>query len=297
LGARFVDRIGKGIRGSPRDALVADLTDPSARGAAFGLRQALDTAGALLGPLAALALMMVLSGSDSARIRTVFWIAVVPALAAVAVLALFVKEPAESSGKPPRREPVSWGDAKRLGAAFWFVVTVGAVVTLARFSEAFLVLRASERGLPFEWTPLALATMNLTYVASAYPFGKLADRVDRTWLLTAGLAVLIAADLILAFGQSVPVCFAGIAVWGLHMGMTHGLLAAMVADAAPADLRGSAFGAFNCVCGVAALAASLLAGLLWTWQGPALTFLSGAAFSAVALAGLIWRRASICQKV
>jgi MFS family permease len=286
LGARLFDRIGKGIRGSPRDALVADLTPAEVRGAAYGLRQSLDTAGALLGPLGAILLMRLLAEN----VRAVFWIAAIPAFVAVAVLIFGVKEPerhVESTtlhALPRRRE------LGRFGKGFWIVTAVGAVVTMARFSEAFLVLRANDAGLSLTWTPIALVVMNATYVASAYPAGRLSDRVDRVWLLAVGLATLIVADLVLAVGERVTIVLAGVAVWGLHMGLTQGIFAALVADAAPADLRGTAFGVFNFVSGLAALLASLVAGALWHWSGPAATFFAGALFSAAALIGLlIWQ--------
>jgi MFS family permease len=286
LGARFMDRIAKGIRGAPRDALVADATPPAVRGAAYGLRQALDTAGALLGPLAAIFLMGLLGDN----VRAVFWIAAIPAFAAVVVLVVGVKEPQRHVDPNAPQALPRWRDLAQLGGAFWAVATIGAVITLARFSEAFLVLRANQAGLSFAWTPLALAVMNATYVASAYPAGRLSDRIDRVWLLVIGLAVLIVADIMLAWGEQVATILAGVAIWGLHMGLTQGLLAALVADTAPAELRGSAFGMFNFVSGLVALVASLLAGGLWHWYGPAPTFYVGAFFSAAALAGLLWWR-------
>lgn len=291
LAARFIDRIGKGIRGAPRDALVADMSPPGVRGAAFGLRQALDTAGALLGPLAALALINVFSGN----FRAVFWIATVPAIAAVAVLIVFVREPAEQTAPLKRSARIQWRELRQLRAAFWFVVAIGALFSLARFSEAFLVLRANNVGLAENWTPLALAVMNVAYVASAYPFGRLSDRVDRVWLLAGGSIVLAIADLLLALGDHLSVIVLGIALWGIHMGMTHGLLAVMVADAAPKDLRGSAFGVFNFVSGIAMLIGSVLAGALWQWYGPRWTFLVGAALTGLSLAGLLWRRLRLAQ--
>jgi MFS family permease len=290
LVARFVDRIGKGIRGAPRDALIADITSPDARGAAYGLRQALDTAGALLGPLIGLALLSVLSGDDSHVLRTVFWIAAVPAFVAVVVLVLFVHEPAD---RPTRTKPqlqLHWRELHQLGSAFWFVVILGGVFALARFSEAFLILRATDVGLALKRTPLALAVMNIVYVASAYPFGQLADRIDRAWLLASGLVVLIASDVILGLTLPLSMIFVGIALWGLQMGLTQGLFSAMVADAAPAGLRGSAFGVFYFVTGICALLASGLAGLLWASSGPELTFRVGAAISAIALCGLLGYR-------
>jgi MFS family permease len=304
LVARFIDRIGKGIRGSPRDALLADMTPAAVRGAAYGLRQSLDTAGALLGPLAAIVLMRLLNDN----VVGVFWIAAVPAFVAVAVLVFGVKEPrrvAESlrgSGASigetrPRGVAPRWHDLHALGGAFWAVATIGAVITLARFSEAFLVLRANKAGLSFAWTPLALAVMNATYVASAFPAGRLSDRIDRLWLLVSGLAVLILADIALAWGEGVTTILVGIAIWGLHMGLTHGVLAALVADTAPAELRGSAFGIFNFVSGLVALVASLLAGGLWQWYGPAATYYAGAISSSAALAGLLWWRTNFAANI
>ncbi|HEX8232107.1 MAG TPA: MFS transporter [Caulobacteraceae bacterium] len=281
LGARFADRVGKGIRGAPRDALVADLTAPGARGAAFGLRQSLDTVGAFAGPLIAIALMALLNDDT----RAVFGWAVVPALIAVALLVVGVEDvrPAREAGvRPP---PVRWSELRGLSAAYWTVVGVGLVFTLARFSEAFLILRASDAGLAAALVPLVLVVMNVTYAVISAPAGSLADQLDRRVLLGAGLLALIGADLILALVPTVTGALAGAAVWGLHMGLTQGLLAAWVADAAPDRLRGTAFGVFNLVTGMALLAASTLAGVLWSAMGPAATFLTGAALAAAALAG------------
>ena len=286
LVARFADRLGKGIRGAPRDALVADVTPPELRGAAFGLRQSLDTVGAVLGPLVAIGMMAVLAGN----IRAVFWIAVLPAWAAVALLAVGIDEPTQHADGRPARTLPHWRDVRLFGAAYWSVVVIGAVFTLARFSEAFLILRAHDAGLLLAWTPLALVVMNLTYVASAYPAGKLSDRIGRVGLLALGLALLIVADITLALGTQIGTTLVGIAIWGLHLGLTQGLLAALVADTAPARLRGSAFGVFYLVGGVATLVASLLAGILWESAGPPMTFFVGAAFSVAALVGLLgWR--------
>jgi len=284
LSATFADRIGKGIRGAPRDALVADTTPTDVRGAAYGLRQSLDTVGAILGPLAAVGLMVLVAGD----IRKVFWVAVLPAIAAVALLVLGVREPERHID--PREQPSipRWRDLRRFPRGFWVVVAIGAVVTMARFSEAFLVLRTSDAGLSRDWIPLVLVVMNLTYVASAYPAGWLSDRAGRMGLLMLGLGVIIAADAVLAISRTLSMVFVGIALWGLHMGLTQGLFAALVADTAPTDLRGSGFGVFNFVSGVFAIFSSLLAGALWMWHGPTVTFFTGAAFSAVALAGLIW---------
>ncbi|HXF66519.1 MAG TPA: MFS transporter [Burkholderiales bacterium] len=277
--ARFLDRIGKGIRGAPRDALIADLTPPEIRGAAYGLRQALDTAGAFFGPLAAIALMLAFAGD----FRAVFWFAAIPAALSVLLLVLGVREPA--AAEPGRRlaSPLRWAMLRELRGAYWWVVAVGAVFTLARFSEAFLILRAQQTGLADAYAPLVLVIMNVVYAISAYPAGRLADRMSHGKLLAAGLAVLVLSDIVLAQAQALAAVFAGVLLWGLHMGMTQGLLATMVAGTAPAHLRGTAFGFFNLASGVAMLIASVLAGLLWDTLGAQATFYAGAAFSAAAL--------------
>ncbi|HUK03493.1 MAG TPA: MFS transporter [Burkholderiales bacterium] len=287
LGARFMDRIGKGIRGAPRDALVADLAPPAIRGAAFGLRQSLDTVGAFLGPLLGIALMVALAG----EFRAVFWYAVIPAALAVLLLALGVDEPDRPATRAAPANPIRWATLSAMGSGYWFVVAAGAVFTLARFSEAFLILRAQQLGLPDAYAPLVLIVMNVVYAASAYPFGKLADRMSRGRLLAGGLGILVVADLALARAEGLAAVAAGVALWGLHLGMTQGLLAAMVADAAPAPLRGTAFGFFNLASGVAMLAASVLAGALWSTIGASATFYAGAALSAAALALVSSRRA------
>ena len=282
--ARLLDRAGKGIRGAPRDALVADIAPPEQRGAAFGLRQSLDTVGAFVGPLLAVALMLLWAND----FRAVFAVAVVPALLAVLLLMVGVREPARPAGAA-RSNPISRANLKRLPRAYWWVVGVGAVFTLARFSEAFLVLRAEQLGVALAAVPLVMVAMNVVYSLTAYPFGKLSDRVSHHGLLLAGLSVLVLADVVLAVSTHWVGLLLGVALWGVHMGMTQGLLAAMVAAQAPADLRGTAFGFFNLVSGVALLAASVLAGLLWQYLGPAWTFGAGAAFSVLAMAALAWR--------
>ncbi len=282
LSARFADRVGKGVRGAPRDALVADLAPAGVRGAAFGLRQSLDTVGALLGPLLAVGLMLHWAND----FRAVFWVAFVPGVIAVAVLVLGVREPAHPAGGK-RTLPIRRENLRRLGAAYWWVVAIGAVFTLARFSEAFLVLRAQQGGIPIAYVPLVMVGMNVVYSAAAYPFGKLSDRMHHGTLLSLGLVVLIAADLVLAAGDHWLTVAAGVSLWGLHMGMTQGLLAAMVAHTAPADLRGTAYGFFNLVGGIAMLAASATAGLLWDRLGAAFTFYAGAGFATLALIGMV----------
>jgi len=285
LAARLLDRVGKGVRGAPRDALVADIAPPEMRGAAFGLRQSLDTVGAFLGPLLAVGLMLLWAND----FRAVFWVAVVPGLLAVGLLMAGVREPDRPTGLR-RSNPIRRDNLRRLGSTYWWVVGLGAVFTLARFSEAFLVLRAEQSGVPLALVPLVMVAMNGVYAASAYPFGRLSDRMDHRTLLALGLAVLIAADLVLAANAHWTTLLAGVALWGLHMGMTQGLLATMVADTAPADLRGTAFGFFNLVSGVALLLSSAIAGLLWDQLGAAFTFYAGAAFSGLALLGLALRR-------
>lgn len=281
LTARLLDRVGKGIRGAPRDALVADIAPPNLRGAAFGLRQSLDTVGAFLGPLLAVGLMLLWADD----FRKVFWVAVIPGLLAVVLLFFGVHEPARHADAV-RTNPIRRENLARLGAAYWWVVGIGAVFTLARFSEAFLVLRAQQGGVPVALVPLVMVAMNVVYAASAYPFGKLSDRISHTKLLAAGLVVLIGADLVLASGDHWITVLAGVALWGVHMGMTQGLLAAMVADTAPADLRGTAYGLFNLMSGLALLIASALAGLIWDRLGAPSTFHAGAVFCVLALAGL-----------
>ena len=280
LGARFLDRIGKGIRVAPRDALIADLVPRGIRGAAFGLRQSLDTLGAFAGPLLGVLLMLALAGD----FRAVFWFAVIPAVLSVALFAFGVSEPARAPGAAAPASPFRWRTLAALGGACWFVVGVGAVFTLARFSEAFLILRARDFGLPDAYAPAVLIVMNVVYAGAAYPFGRLADRMSHRRLLAWGLVVLVVADLVLALAGGLAAVALGVAAWGLHMAMTQGLLAAMVADAAPADLRGTAYGAFGLASGVAMLLASLIAGLLWDRAGAAATFYAGAAFSAGTLA-------------
>lgn len=280
--ARLLDRVGKGIRGAPRDALVADLAPPELRGAAFGLRQSLDTVGAFLGPMLAVAFMLLWQND----FRAVFWVATVPAFLSVALLIWGIKEP-ERPATAHRSNPISRTNLKRLSPAYWWVVGVGAVFTLARFSEAFLVLRASEGGLPLAWTPVVLIGMNIVYASCAYPFGKLADKLSHTHLLGWGLVMLIGADALLAYSNQGLVFWAGVALWGLHMAMTQGLLAAMVADTAPADLRGTAYGFFNLLSGLAMLIASGLAGWLWQSWGAPVTFMAGIGFAALALLLLV----------
>jgi MFS family permease len=279
FGARFIDRIGKGIRGAPRDALVADVTPPALRGAAFGLRQALDTVGAFTGPLLAVALMLLWHND----FRAVFWVAVIPGLLSFALIALAVREPAAAPSGGARPFPISRAALAEMPAAYWHVVTAGAVLALARFSEAFLVLRAQQAGVALALIPLVMVGMNLVYAGCAYPFGVLADRMPKQRLLLLGIVPLIAADLLLAHQADLAWLSAGVLCWGVHMGATQGLLAAMVADAAPPSLRGTGFGLFNLASGIAMLAASVLAGMLWDRFGAPATFHAGAALALLAM--------------
>ena len=281
--ARFVDRIGKGIRGAPRDALVADIAPPQLRGAAYGLRQSLDTMGAFLGPLIAVVFMVWFVNN----IRATLWVAVVPAFVAVALLVFGVHDPDRAGKNREQRSALTFDGAMRLPVRYWLVVLVGAVFALARFSDAFLVLRARDVGLTLAYVPLVLIVMNVVYTATAYPAGVAADHISGRSLLIVGLAMLVLSDLVLAAAASPLQAFIGAAFWGLHMGLTQGLFAKLVADTAPDELRGTAFGIFNLVSGGALLLASLVAGALWSAFGAWATFLTGAAFAMLAVFGLV----------
>lgn len=279
--ARMIDRVGKGIRGAPRDALVADVTPPEIRGAAYGLRQSLDTIGAFLGPLLAVALMFVWDND----FQSIFWVAAIPAVLSIALLGFGLKEP-RTAVVQKRTNPLRRENLKKLSAAYWWVVAIGSIFTLARFSEAFLVLRAQQMAIPLFAIPLVMVAMNLVYSLTAYPFGKLSDSMSHSKMLQWGLLVLIAADIVLALSSHWSTLLAGVALWGIHMGMTQGLLAAMVAHTAPPELRGTAFGMFNLMSGIALLLASAGAGVLWEVLGAASTFYAGAIICVVTLVGM-----------
>jgi len=274
--ARFVDRVGKGIRGAPRDALLAEITPPAQRGAAFGLRQSLDSVGAFIGPVLAIALMAACDDD----VRAVLWAAVVPALLAVLVLVTGVREPATVAVAPPRR--LHWRDAREFTGLYWAVVAAGAVFTLARFSEAFLILHGAQRGLTATLAPLVMVVMAASFALSAYPAGLWADRESPRRILIVGLLVLVTADVVLAGAAGPAAVLAGTALWGLHLGLTQGLLSKLVADVAPARLLGTAYGVFNLVSGVALLGASVIAGVLWDRLGAVATFGAGAVFAVIA---------------
>jgi MFS family permease len=282
--ARFIDRVGKGIRGAPRDALIADITPPAARGAAYGLRQALDSLGAALGPLFAIAGMLWFAGN----IRTVLWLGVAPAVIALLLLVLMVREPAVVPRVEHKTSPLSVAGLRQLSARYWYVAALGTVFTLARFSDAFLVLRAQQAGLALTYVPLVMVVMNIIYSSAAYPAGHAADKHDPRLLLLIGLALLIAADIVLARANSAALVLLGAALWGLHMALTQGLFSRLVANAAPAALRGTAFGVFNFVTGIAVLVSSGTAGALWHLYGSASTFLAGALFAGLTAAGLLF---------
>ncbi|QAS80963.1 MFS transporter (plasmid) [Rhizobium acidisoli] len=293
IAARFIDRVGKGIRGAPRDALVADIAPPDLRGASFGLRQSLDTVGAFLGPLFAIGLMWLTAD----HFQAVFWIAVIPAFLSVGLIVVAVKEPDRPEGQRRARMPLHRDELRRLGATYWWVVAVAAVFTLARFSEAFLILRAQSIGFSVTVIPVVLVVMSLAYSLSAYPVGVLSDRVNRTTLLAIGLVLLLGADLALAFASDVVWVGVGVVLWGLHMGFTQGLLATLIAESAPPELRGTAFGVFNLVTGIALLVASVVAGAVWDMTGPRGTFLAGAAFTMMTLAGLFVVRVRLGDRI
>jgi len=272
--ARCIDRLGKGIRGAPRDALVADITPPEVRGAAYGLRQALDSIGAVLGPVVAVALMLLTHD----RFAIVFWVAVIPGIVAVLVLWFAVHEPPPAAGARPVRPALRWSEVRELGRGPWLVLLLASFVALARFTEAFLVLALLDRGLAPAWSPLALVAMNVVYSACAYPAGRLADRMDRGRLLALGAAVLAAAHTALAIGTGLSagpalgVCIVGIVLYGIHMALTQGLVAAWMAAVAPAHARGTAFGMLHFATGVATLAAGVIAGGVWALSDGPTTF-------------------------
>ncbi|WP_261832413.1 MFS transporter [Leminorella grimontii] len=278
LSARLIDRLGKGIRGAPRDALVADITPAEIRGAAYGLRQSLDTTGAFLGPLLAVGLMLLWSND----FRTIFWVAAIPAFLAVALLFWGLHEP-RTPVEHRRTNPIKKESLKRLGGSCWWIIFLGGIFTLARFSEAFLVLRAQEVGISLALIPMVMVAMNVVFSVTAYPFGRLSDTMSHRRILQLGLFVLVAADVVLAMSHSWQGIILGVALWGIHLGMTQGLFNAMIAHAAPADLRGTAFGIFSLISGGAMLLASLGAGLLWDVWGSASTFFAGAAICLVTL--------------
>ena len=278
--ARFADRIGKGIRGAPRDAMLADETPPEIRGRAFGLRQSLDTVGALLAPIVAIGLM----AAFASDVRTVFWIAIIPAFCSFLLAALALREPAQHLA--PQKPSPFFAGFRDLDKATKRLLAIGFLFGLARFSEAFLILKGIEIGLSEAWSPLTLALFNLVYVALAYPAGSLSDRMSPKSILMVGIAVLVAGNVVLSQADSFGLLAVGVALWGAHMALTQGIFSRMIADSAPEDLRATSFGAFWFVSGIAALLASLAAGWLWDRDGSSATFIASAAVAAAALAML-----------
>ena len=280
LGLRLADRFGKGLRGAPRDALIADLAEQR-RGAAFGLHRGMDTAGALIGALLAAGLLVWLPG----RYRIVFALTAIPG--AVAVLLTFtLREPAS----PPAdgaaaRTPLPLAAARRLQRRFWLAAGVVWLFALGTVSEAFLILRASQQGFADASAVLAYAVFNAVYAASAYPAGVLSDRIGRARLLGTGWAVYAATMLAgtLVEGDRVVWLFP---LLGLHLGLTHGVGKAWIADLAPRELRGTALGVFQLGSGAALLLGGLVAGALWDRVGPGASFMWGAAVGVLALACL-----------
>ena len=280
--ARTLDRFGKGLRGAPRDALIADLTPSEQRGAAFGLRQSMDSVGAFVGPLLAVLFMSLMANN----FRAVFWIAFIPGVIAVLLLVLFVKEVAPREKHVPT-SPLHRAEIPRLGSAYWRVLGVGVIFTLAKFSEAFLMLRAEDIGLAPNLVPLMLVILSLVFALGAYPVGVLSDRIGRHGLLLLGLGILIAADLVLAFSSNIYWVFTGAGLWGLHLAFTQGLFSALIADTSPVEVRGTAYGIFGLVTGIAVFIASVFAGWLWDEYGAYATFVAGAVLSALALMGFL----------
>ncbi len=280
VAARLIDRFGKGVRGAPRDALIADVTAPEIRGAAFGLRQSMDSIGAVIGPLLAVGLMALFLGN----IDTVLWFAVLPGIVAVGLIVFSVREPVRVERRA--RLPISRAGLASLGKPFWMVVVVGGLLSLARFSEAFLILRGAQLGLSNTYVPLVLVIMSVVYTASAWPVGILSDRWSRKSLFAVGMGALVLADVALGFASGPTGVFIGAALWGLHLGMTQGLLAAMIADTTPSAWRGTGFGVFSLISGIALLIASVAAGALWDLHGSQTTFLVGGGFALLSACAL-----------
>ena len=281
LFARFADRVGKGIRVAPRNALVADVTPPSQRGAAYGLRQSLDTIGAFSGPFIATALLFY----SNQNFRLVFWLAMIPGFMAIAILSYGVRETPRTDRE--KRNPLQWNTLKRLSKTYWLLVVVALLFNLGNFSDAFLLLRAQQIGVPTSLIPLSFVVMNATYGLSAYPVGVLSDRIGRKWLLISGFTLFSLVYFGFAAVQTPWQIWVLFGLCGLYLGKTKGLLLALVADIVPEDLRGTAFGLINLITGLALLPASLLAGILWEQMGPQVTFTVSSGFAIAAILVLL----------
>lgn len=286
LFARFFDRIGKGIRDAPRDALISDLAPYKGRGASFGLRQALDSMGAVIGPLMAMLFIYIFSGN----IRYVFWIATIPAILAVLVLIFGVTEPEKNSLQiqHPKEWVLYWYKIRHLNKAFWYLLFIGGVLALARFSEAFLILKANSVGVSLAWLPSIMIVMNIAFASSSFPAGALSDVIGRQAILSSSILLLFMAEIILGFSSTIWMTMIGVIIWGLHMGLSQGLLAAMVADSTPEHLRGFAYGIFYFVCGIATLFSSIIAGMIGDRWGIPFLFYFASVFSTIAILALLY---------
>ncbi len=277
LAARFFDRIGKGLRGAPRDAIVADVTDESIRGAAYGLRQSLDAAGAFVGPLLA-TLLLLLWTED---LRSIFWIALIPGAACLALILFGVEDNVTPTVNTKR---IAWKDLKSvMTPAFVQLVILGTLFSLARFSNAFIVLRAAAIGIEHAWIPMAVVLMNITFSLSSYPFGKLADKLNPMKLLALGMVLLALANLLFAYAENYRILAAGIVLFGMHLGATQGIFSTIISEIAPSEVRATAFGIFNFFSGLALLASGLVAGSLWEYMGAQYCFGGGVVFALITL--------------
>jgi MFS family permease len=277
LGARLVDRAGKAARTAPRDALIRDSTPPPLLGASFGYHRAMDTAGAVIGPLAAVALL-----SAGTSLRTILWVAVAPGFATLLLLRAIREAP------PSAREEVApTGSARSLPRSFWLVLGVWVVFSVGNSSDVFLILRAKNLGLGFTLTVLAYAVYNLVYTSLAWPLGALSDRVSRATVLAGGLAVFALVYLGFAFAGGSWTVWPLFAVYGAYIAATEGVAKAWVGDRAPAGLAGTAYGIFAAASGAALLVASVAAGLLWSHVSARAPFVLGAASAGIALILLV----------
>jgi len=277
LAARFFDRIGKGLRGAPRDAIVADVTDESIRGAAYGLRQSLDAAGAFVGPLLA-ALLLLLWTEE---LRSIFWIALIPGAACLALILFGVEDNVTPT---VNTKHIAWKDLKIvITPAFVQLVILGTLFSLARFSNAFIVLRAADIGIEHAWIPMTVVLMNIAFSLSSYPFGKLADKLNPMKLLALGMVLLALANLLFAYAANYRILAAGIVLFGMHLGATQGIFSTIISEIAPSEVRATAFGIFNFFSGLALLASGLVAGSLWEYMGAQYCFGGGVVFALITL--------------
>ncbi len=269
LVARFGDRLGKGIRVAPRNALVADVTPIEQRGAAYGLRQTLDTIGAFSGPLVA-TIILLISGQN---FRLVFWVALVSGIISVCLLVKGIRE--TPSSKEKRSKLIQWDTFQQLGRNYWVLVLAATLFNLGHFSDAFLLLKAQHIGIANAWIPLSMIVMNFSYMLSAYPLGLLSDRMGRKQLLVVAFWLFSLVYLGFAWVQQPQQIWGLFALYGVYLGMSQGILLALVADVTPSELRGTGFGVINLVIGIILLPANLLAGFVWETANPQIPFLLG----------------------